>query len=246
MTDQSRPRPGRPQRPVQQPAEPAVAPAETPRRQTMPRLPIRHGSPVVWGAVLLCIAIEGILALSDMGFVGAPDWRSMAYRYGAFWNGLFEGWQPLFPGQIVTMFLTHAFLHSGGLHLVGNMVAVLALGGIVVARRGGSGFAVVFLLSAIAGAAAFALIGPDDNPMVGASGAVFGLIGAWKFWEYEVRRNWKLPMSPLWRMLAGLVVLNVILWVALGGLLAWEAHLGGFVAGWVWAALTTRHHRAAW
>lgn len=102
------------------------------------------------------------------------------------------------------------------------------------------------MLSAVAGAGTFALIGPDDNPMVGASGAVFGLIGAWKFWEYEVRRNWKLPMAPLWRMLAGLVVLNVVLWVALGGLLAWESHLGGFVAGWVWAALTTRHHRAAW
>lgn len=137
MTEQPRTRPGRPV-PTTDPAAPAQP--ELPRRpMPAPRLPIRHGSPVVWGVVLLCIAIEGVLALSDMGLLGAADWRSTAYRYGAFWNGLFEGWQPLFPGQIVTMFLTHAVLHSGALHLVGNMVALLALGGIVVARSGGRG-----------------------------------------------------------------------------------------------------------
>ena len=39
-------------------------------------------------------------------------------------------------------------------------------------------------------------------------------------------------MGPLWQSLLGLAVLNAVLWAALGGLLAWEAHLGGFVAGW--------------
>jgi len=46
-------------------------------------------------------------------------------------------------------------------------------------------------------------------------------------------------MRPLWRSLIGLALLNVILWLALSGLLAWEAHLGGFIAGVLFAAIVT-------
>ena len=229
--------------------QPEREPPDTPDRPNAPRspgMPNRPGAPVVWVVVLASVAVELTLMAAEAGwFAGQERLREQAILYGAFWGALWEGWEPLFVAQPYTMFLSHGLLHGGLLHLVGNMVAVLGLGGLVVARAGQSGFAVVYLLGTIAGGAGFGLLGPPDQPMVGASGAVFALIGAWQFWDWEVRWRRGLSMTPVWRTLLGLVALNVILWLALSGFLAWEAHLGGFVIGWLWAAAFTRHHPAA-
>ncbi|MFN4056810.1 MAG: rhomboid family intramembrane serine protease [Roseinatronobacter sp.] len=168
-----------------------------------------------------------------------PNLRGIALGYGAFWGGLLRGWDALFVTQPTTMFISYAFLHGGLLHLVGNMIAVLALGGIVVARIGQAGFLLLYGVCAVGGAVGFTIFSSTDAPMVGASGAVFGLIGAWKFWEWQLRQHFGSPMRPLWRSLLGLVLLNLLLWLLLSGLLAWEAHLGGFITGVLFAAIVT-------
>lgn len=199
----------------------------------------KANSPAVLVLVALTCLAEIVLTLAEAGPFDAGLWRRIAIAYGAFWNGLLSGWEPLYPLQREVMFVSYALLHGGFLHLVGNMVAVLALGGIVVARIGQKGFLMLYLLSTIGGAAGFALLSASETPMVGASGAVFGLIGAWKFWEWQTRQHFGSPMRPLWMSLLGLALLNVVLWVMLSGLLAWEAHLGGFVAGVLFAAIVT-------
>ena len=202
-------------------------------------LPTRANTPaVLWLVGLTCLP-EVLLTLSEAGLFSGLELRRWFLLHGAFWIGLLNGWEPLFALQREVMFVSYAFLHGGLLHLIGNMVAVLALGGIVVARVGQKGFLLLYALSAIGGAAAFAVLSGSETPMVGASGAVFGLIGAWKFWEWQVRLHLGSPMRPLWRSLIGLALLNVVLWLALSGLLAWEAHLGGFLAGVIFAAITT-------
>ena len=199
----------------------------------------RPNTPVVLVVLALTALPEIVFTLAGSGLVGMPGLRDWALVHGAFWRGLLLDWVALYPGQREAMFLTHALLHGGLLHLVGNMVVVAALGGIVVARLGQAGFLVLYVVSVIGGGLGFGLLSGSTAPMVGASGAVFGLFGAWKYWEWRARREAGAPMGPLWRFVIGLAVLNVILWAALSGLLAWEAHLGGFVAGWVWAALAT-------
>lgn len=202
-------------------------------------LPTRANAPVVlWLAALTCLP-EIILTLLDTGIFGDLGLRRQAILLGAFWNGLISGWEPIYAFQREAMFLTYALLHGGLLHLVGNMIALLALGGIAVARVGQSGFLLLYAISAIGGGMGFALLSNSEAPMIGASGAVFGLIGAWKFWEWQLRQHLGSSMRPLWRSLLGLVLLNLILWVALSGLVAWEAHLGGFLAGVLFAALVT-------
>ena len=202
-------------------------------------LPTRANAPVViWLVALTCLP-EILLTLLESSFFAGSGLRRQLLLHGAFWTGLLHGWEPLYAIQREAMFLTYALLHGGLLHLIGNMIALLALGGIAVARVGAKGFALLYALSAIGGAAGFALLSGSEAPMVGASGAVFGLIGAWKFWEWQLRQHLRASMRPLWRSLLGLVLLNVILWVALSGLVAWEAHLGGFVAGVLFAALVT-------
>jgi membrane associated rhomboid family serine protease len=193
---------------------------------------------VLWLVALTCVP-EIVLTLGETGLLGFERLRGLFLMHGAFWNGLLDGWAPIFPGQSVTMFFTYAALHGGLLHLVGNMVAVLALGGIVVARIGARGFLLLYAVSVLAGAMGFALLSGAESPMIGASGAVFGLIGAWKFWEWQLRQHLGSPMRPLWRSLVGLAVLNVVLWLLLSGMLAWEAHLGGFVGGVLFAAIAT-------
>ncbi len=170
---------------------------------------------------------------ADARLIGTPVWRSLVYQNGAFWPGLLHGWRPNYDLQPWTMFVSYAFLHGGFGHLAGNMLTLVALGRIVAERAGTSGFAIVYAISAFGGALAFARASTSPQPMVGASGALFGLAGAWQYWEYADagRDPWRVARS-----VAGLVLLNVILWVLLEGLLAWEAHLGGFLAGWAVAA----------
>lgn len=210
----------------------------------LPPMPTMPNAPVVlWVVGLTCLP-EVVLTLAGGSLFGAGNLRNWAVVHFGFWNQLLSGWQGVYPFQSYTMFLTYAALHGGFLHLIGNMVAVLALGGIVVARSSQRGFLVVYALSAVGGGIGFALLGPAQAPMVGASGAVFGLIGAWKYWEWRDRRRFGITMRPLWLSLVGLALLNVLLWVFLSGLLAWEAHLGGFLAGAAWAALVTPADRA--
>ncbi len=202
-------------------------------------LPTRANAPVViWLVALTCLP-EVLLTLASTGLFDGSGLRRWALMHGAFWNALLNGWEPLYAFQREAMFLTYALLHGGFLHLIGNMIAVLALGGIVVARVGQQGFLLLYALSAIGGAVGFAILSNSEGPMIGASGAVFGLIGAWKFWEWQKRNHLGASMRPLWRSLIGLALLNLILWIALSGLLAWEAHLGGFIAGVIFAAIAT-------
>jgi membrane associated rhomboid family serine protease len=203
----------------------------------LPPAPTRPNTPtVLWLVGLVCLP-ELIFQIGDTRLVGMPWLRNWAILHFGFWNPLLAGVPQVYPFQREVMFVSYAFLHGGLLHLVGNMVVTLALAGIVVARSSDRGFVVLFLSSAIGGGVGYALLGHGGAPMVGASGAVFGLVGAWKYWEWCDRRALGAPLRPLWMSLVGLALLNLVLWWLLGGLLAWEAHLGGFLAGWLWAAL---------
>jgi membrane associated rhomboid family serine protease len=221
---------------ILQPVEDSVKAAIMAPRSVI--FPTQANAPaVLWLVGLTCLP-ELVFTLLG-SFIDISTWRAIALSYGAFWNGLLHGWEPLYAAQPSTMFLSYALLHGGLLHLVGNMVAILALGGIVVARIGQKGFLLLYATTAFGGALAYAMLSSSTVPMIGASGAVFGLIGAWKFWEWQLRQHFGSPMRPLWRSLAGLFLLNVLLWLFMQGLVAWEAHLGGFIAGVIFAAITT-------
>jgi len=206
---------------------------------------------VLWLVGLTCLP-EVLLTLADTGLIdgllaglAGGNLRQFALVYGAFWRGLLVAWEPAFNAQQVTMFLSYALLHGGFVHLVGNMVVVLSLGGLVVGRLGQGGFVILYAVTAIGGAAGFALLSASLSPMVGASGAVFGLIGAWQFWEFQGRRAIGASLAPVGRTLVGLVLVNAAMWWFLDGFLAWEAHLGGFVTGLVWAALASPRRRVS-
>jgi len=89
----------------------------------------------------------------------------------------------------------------------------------------------------IGGAAGFGLLADALSPMVGASGALFGLAGALLAWDYVDRFVGEYALWPVARAVLLLVGLNIVLWWAMNGLIAWETHLGGFVISWVAALI---------
>lgn len=195
----------------------------------------------VKGAVLvligLCTLAEGVLQLGDAGLFGIPRFRALVYEFGGFWPGLLANWRPNFPLQPATMFATYAFLHAGLWHLGLNMITLWSLARPVVARVGQAKFLIIYGISILGGAIGYALLTETYRPMVGASGALFGLAGALLAWDYVDRFLVDAGLWPVARAALLLIALNSALYFAMGGILAWETHLGGFVAGWLAALL---------
>ncbi len=202
------------------------------------RAPSRRAVPaVVWLLVGASALPEAALTLADLGIWGHPDWRLTAYQYGAFWSGLMHGWQPSYPGQTVAMFATYGFLHGGLSHLALNMATLIAFGAVLAPRFGTGSFLLLYALSQIGGGLAFGWLTSDGAPMVGASGAIFGLAAAFLVLTAAQLRQRHRSILPVLQSAGAIALLNLALWWAMAGTLAWQAHLGGFVAGVLCAAL---------
>jgi membrane associated rhomboid family serine protease len=177
------------------------------------------------------VLVEVVLTLGDLGLLGDPDLRRRAFGVGAFWVSLLHGAAPVYSLQPVAMFFTHALLHGNFVHMAMNMAILLGLGRFITERYGPGVVMPAFLIGAAAGGAVFALMTRSPFPMVGASGAVFTFLGIWTMWDWYRHRAAGVAVSPVLRRIAVLAGLNVLLYVGLGGFVAWEAHLGGFLAG---------------
>jgi len=192
---------------------------------------------LLWAILLFCTAVELFLTGSDWSLWGSSRLRRQAYEYGGFWPGLLDNWAPNYRHQPWIMFLTYGFLHSGLSHLVVNMITLWSLGQAVINRVGPRGFGLLYVSSIIGGAGGFALLASGLQPMVGASGALFGLSGGLLSWAYVDLMTDRKPLWPVVQAVTFLTGLNLVLWWAMNGQLAWETHLGGFLIGWVVALL---------
>lgn len=193
--------------------------------------------------IVICAVLEGILLLGDFGVLPIPRVRQVAYEYGGFWPGLLDQWRPNYAIQPYAMFVTYSFLHSGALHLAFNMVTLWSLGQAMIRRVGGAGFALVYTASVLGGGIGFGLLAETIRPMVGASGGLFGLAGGILAWNYVDRFYAAAGLWPVARSVAFLLALNIVMWWLMDGLLAWQTHLGGFVAGWITALLVDPRSR---
>lgn len=201
-----------------------------------PRTRIRL-DPAVAALIVLMVGVEAVLLAGDQNLFGLRGIRRLAYQYAGFWPGLLGDWTPNYAFQPQLMFATYAFLHGGIVHMVVNMITLWSLGQAAVDRVGRRGFLILYVASAIGGALGYAALFSGPQPMVGASGALFGLAGAWLAWEYVDRFTARSGLWPVLRVAAMLVALNVVLFYSMKGQLAWQTHLGGFLSGWVVAML---------
>ncbi len=190
-----------------------------------PRPARRHA--ILGLLIVVCSGIELVLLAADAGLIGHRGWRMLGLQNGAFWAGLLRDWQPNYPAQPWAMFCTYAFLHAGFVHLLGNMLALFWIAPTLIRKLGQRRFALLWLVSALGGAMGFALLSNTPAPMVGASGAIFGLLGGIVAIDYLNRGR----LGAVFGMTALLAVLNLVMLVAERGAMAWETHLGGYLTG---------------
>ena len=198
------------------------APGPFPRRRRAP-LP-----GWMWGLIALCCAIEaGMFAAGWL----APDLQRRVYLIAGFWSQLVRGTaQPEFAAQPVTMFVTYGLIHSGPLHLAMNMISLVPIARELGRAVGGGWMAAIYLVTQIAAGLAFAWLSPSSLPMVGASGAVFGLAGALVAHAAVTKRRRGTTTGPLMRAVVVVLGINVGLTLLVPEI-AWQAHLGGGVIG---------------
>jgi membrane associated rhomboid family serine protease len=138
--------------------------------------------------------------------------------------------------------LTSMFMHGGWMHLIGNMLYLWIFADNVEDRCGHGRFIVFYVLCGIAAALAQALPEPDSQiPMVGASGAISGVLGAYLLMFPRAHVLVLVPLGPLSQLVRLPALLVLGLWFAMqllsemfgppGAGVAFRAHIGGFVAG---------------
>ena len=156
-------------------------------------------------------------------------------------------------------FITSQFLHGGIMHIVSNMLFLWIFGDNVEAHFGRIFFPFVYIISGIVGGLAQYIIAPGSEiPMLGASGAVAGVLGAYMvlFGHHTVKTFipflglFGLVEIPAIFMLGYWFVTQILAGVgSLGatdsGGVAYLAHVGGFITGLIFALLTKNKHNTS-
>ena len=122
------------------------------------------------------------------------------------------------------LLITAGFLHGSIIHLLFNVYILWVLGSQLESIVGKAKFIIIYFVSLLGGSLASYLFSPFGTYSIGASGAIFGLMGA----MLVVGRKRNLDISQI----TTLVVINVVIGFVISGI-DWRAHLGGLAAGGV-------------
>jgi membrane associated rhomboid family serine protease len=219
----------------------------------MERVPAINLPPaVLW----LAVAFIGVHVVRQ--FIGEATDEWVLYAF-AFIPGRYGPFGELLPGGEAARFwspVTYAFLHGDFLHLFVNIIWMASFGGALARRFGSVRFLLLSLVSAAAGAGLHYLTHmADEGLVIGASGAVSGMMAATARFAFapegplaggRTAAAFHVPAEPLRSVLRNRrAVAFILVWFAVnflfgfaGGLvagisapIAWEAHIGGFLAG---------------
>ena len=158
------------------------------------------------------------------------------------------------PGlaELLTM-TTSMFLHGGWMHLIGNLWFLGIFGDNVEDTLGHGLFLVFYLGCGVVAASAQILSDPGSSlPMIGASGAIAGVMGAYLICFPSARITVLVPLIVFWATIEVPAFVVLMIWLAsqvfsgtgdASGGVAWWAHIGGFLAGVAFLLPRTRIRR---
>jgi membrane associated rhomboid family serine protease len=137
-----------------------------------------------------------------------------------------------------TTLVTSLFIHAGFLHLAGNMLFLWVFGDNVEDALGHFRFLLFFLLCGVVSGLAYAFSVPDsERPLVGASGAVAGVVAGYLILHPRVRLwglfFFRIPLHlrAFWAIGFWLMIQVAEIWFNIDDSVGWLAHMGGFAAG---------------
>ncbi len=201
--------------------------------------PTQHTPIVTISVIALCVMV--FLYQQSLPQESA---EMLAFQYGAIPALIFG--QASLPADAVAIpasltLVTSMFLHGGWMHLLGNMLYLWIFGNNIEDVMGHAKFILFYLLCGILAALSHALTDPGSQiPMVGASGAISAVLGAYLLLFPRAHVLVLLPAIGMTRVAAGVVL---VMWFitqlisggmsvgGTGGGVAFFAHIGGFIAG---------------
>ena len=211
-------------------------------------IPLRDDNPTSRTPILTMslIVLNTLIFLYQVS-LGPRAGQLLVYQFGAIPSVVF-GSSSLPPNiavipPVLSLF-TSMFLHGGWLHLIGNMWFLWIFGDNVEEAMGRMRFLIFYLLSGLVAALSHALFSTgSDMPMIGASGAISGVLGAYLLLYPRARVLVLIPLLWFfWRLFYIPAMFVLGFWFLLqlfnGGIegssaggVAWGAHVGGFIAG---------------
>lgn len=210
------------------------------------REPLLNIPTAVVALIAICVAVQLV-----QSYLLTPR-QDLAFLIRAAFIPVRYSGQYIIDVYAFTSPITYTFLHGGFIHLAVNMVWLAAVGTPLANRIGAVRFLIFWVVCGAAAAGLhYMLHSTDDTPLVGASGAIAGMMAAATRYLFRVNRFSDSPayMGPLLPLTSSLrsrqVLFFIVIWMGgnlLVGLLgapgvsnsiAWEAHIGGFLAGFL-------------
>ena len=204
-------------------------------------LPLYDSNPT-WRMPLVTIAlIAANVAVFAIQIEAGGRFNELLWRYGAIPAEIVNSvdLRPFNPLPVQSTLVSSMFLHGGFLHLAGNMLFLWIFGNNVEDVLGRVKFIFFYVTCGLAAVFVYIALNPDSpTPLVGASGAISGVLAAYVlafpnarvytlFWFIVFIRI--IPL-PAW-LVIGVWFLIQISNLGTGGQVAWVAHVGGFLAG---------------
>jgi membrane associated rhomboid family serine protease len=210
---------------------------------TRERTRLRWATPLLFALLWLCFIVSAVV-LPD------PEQRRLMLEWGALSGGLsspLAWWDAVRDGSLLRLF-SALFLHADWAHLLGNLVFLLIFGLPAERAMGPWRLLALFLFGgAVANLAAVIAIGTPDRLIIGASGAVSALIGAYLALFPSAKLGVVVPLGLFLQFVKVPAPLLIGVWAALQvvftfigpafGAVAWSAHLAGFAFGGAFALI---------
>ncbi|RFC64842.1 MULTISPECIES: rhomboid family intramembrane serine protease [Mesorhizobium] len=217
------------------------------------REPILNLPTIIIVLIAICVAVQLV-----QSYVLTPEQDNAFLIATAFIPMRYSG-QYMIDIYAFTTPITYAFLHGGFAHLAVNMVWLAAVGTPLANRIGWVRFLLFWLVCGAAAAGLHYLVHSTEYvPLVGASGAIAGMMAATARYMFRVNRFSSAPAyaGPLLPLFISLrsppVLVFIVIWMGgnllvgllgapgVSGSIAWEAHIGGFLAGFLLLGLFDR------
>jgi membrane associated rhomboid family serine protease/TPR repeat protein len=211
---------------------------------TSSNYPVRGQSPVTWTIIGVCAVISFLQLLQDPPFSSDTFQRFGAHPALVVFDILPWNRDSL---SVAKTLVTSLFIHEGVLHVLGNMLFFHCFSRAIESLMGSVRYAVFYLLCGVAATLVHSFFNPGDfTPLIGASGAVAGVLGAhalllpWTRINISSRGLLDPKSLPAWTFMAYWLAFQFVIGLDSRSDVAWLAHLGGVGAGLMLAPLFSR------
>ncbi len=212
-------------------------------------------------ATFILIVINCLVYFYSMTKTGM-NFQIFIYQFGLIPTEIFHLSEitPDYPSPLLLSPFTSMFLHGGFMHLAGNMLYLWIFGNNIEDQLGPFKFIIFYIVSGLAASFLFVIFSPSSQiPMVGASGAIAGVLGGYlvlfprarvltlMFLFYFIRMIYLPAKVVLGFWFVYQLIMSVIeSGSGGGGGVAWLAHVGGFAFGYLWFRFSSKRRQKKW